>query len=241
MEAEMPLRDHFRPPLDDLHSWDALHGAWPTMIVQYLNSRLPSQYIAAPSIHLGSQIEVDAATFDRENPSLPFVEHSTGWQLSAPSLVVETELLKVDDYEVKIYDAKHHRRLVAAIEIVSPSNKDRPESRRVFVAKCRELLRQGVSVAIVDVVTDRDFNLYTELLDLIGQSDPAFEPEPPAIYAAACRWIPRGRKHILETWSHRLHLGQVLPTIPLWLTEQFAVPLDLESTYEDACRVLRIE
>ena len=24
----MPLRDHFRPPLDDETSWDALHGAW---------------------------------------------------------------------------------------------------------------------------------------------------------------------------------------------------------------------
>jgi hypothetical protein len=25
----MPLRDHFRPPLDDVHSWDELHGGWP--------------------------------------------------------------------------------------------------------------------------------------------------------------------------------------------------------------------
>jgi hypothetical protein len=32
----MPLRDHFRPPLDDVHSWDELHGGWPMMIVQEL-------------------------------------------------------------------------------------------------------------------------------------------------------------------------------------------------------------
>jgi hypothetical protein len=32
----MPLRDHFRPPLDDVHSWDELHGGWPMMIVQKL-------------------------------------------------------------------------------------------------------------------------------------------------------------------------------------------------------------
>ncbi|MBW3543052.1 MAG: hypothetical protein KY476_22565 [Planctomycetes bacterium] len=28
----MPLRDHFRSPLDDVHSWDELHGGWPMMI-----------------------------------------------------------------------------------------------------------------------------------------------------------------------------------------------------------------
>ncbi len=30
----MPLRDHFRSPLDDKHSWDELHGMWPAMIVR---------------------------------------------------------------------------------------------------------------------------------------------------------------------------------------------------------------
>jgi hypothetical protein len=29
----MPLRDHFRPPLDDLTSWEGFHGGWPMMIV----------------------------------------------------------------------------------------------------------------------------------------------------------------------------------------------------------------
>jgi hypothetical protein len=62
----------------------------------------------------------------------------------------------------------------------------------------------------------------------------------PAIYAAACRWIDRGRKHVLETWSHALTLSQPLPTLPLWLTEKLAVPLELEATYEETCRVLRI-
>jgi len=37
----MPLRDHFRPPLDDVHSWDELHGGWPMMIVRKLVEVLP--------------------------------------------------------------------------------------------------------------------------------------------------------------------------------------------------------
>ena len=39
----MPLRDHFRPPLDDSRSWDELHGAWPTVIVMALNANLPAR------------------------------------------------------------------------------------------------------------------------------------------------------------------------------------------------------
>lgn len=61
------------------------------------------------------------------------------------------------DYEVRIYDEERGRRLVAAVEIVSPSNKDRPETRRVFVAKCEALLRRGVSVSVIDLVTSRHF------------------------------------------------------------------------------------
>src|SRR5271165_3886871 len=45
-------------------------------------------------------------------------------------------------YEVLIFDLERDRRLVAAVEIVSPANKDRPESRQLFVAKCFHLLRQ---------------------------------------------------------------------------------------------------
>ena len=32
----MPLRDHFRPPVEQRHSWDELHGGWPMIIVQKL-------------------------------------------------------------------------------------------------------------------------------------------------------------------------------------------------------------
>ena len=37
----MPLRDHFRPPLDDETQWEGLHGGWPMMIVSHLTRVLP--------------------------------------------------------------------------------------------------------------------------------------------------------------------------------------------------------
>lgn len=64
-----------------------------------------------------------------------------------------------DEYEVRVYDTRYGRRLVAAVEIVSPANKDRPESRRLFVTQCVALLRQHVCVALVDPVTIRRANL----------------------------------------------------------------------------------
>lgn len=144
------------------------------------------------------------------------------------------------EYEVRIYDAKRGRQMVAAIEIVSPANKDRPEHRNVFVAKCAALLQKGVAVSIVDLVTVRHFNLYAELLSFIGHADPTLGTEPPNIYAASCRWVKKGRRNWLECWSNVLTLGQPLPILPLWLTEDLVVPLDLEPSYEQACHDLWI-
>jgi hypothetical protein len=35
-------------------------------------------------------------------------------------------------------------------------------------------------------------------------------------------------------------VGQTLPTLPIWLAPNFFVPLPLESSYEETCRLLRI-
>jgi hypothetical protein len=73
---------------------------------------------------------------------------------------METELADFDEYEVQIYDATESQRLVAAIELISPANKDRPAARQQFVSKCAALLRQDVCVVLVDVIGSKDFNLY---------------------------------------------------------------------------------
>jgi hypothetical protein len=55
-----------------------------------------------------------------------------------------------------------------------------------------------------------------------------------------CRWARTGDAWLLETWAHPLALGRPLPTLPLWLAENLAVPLELELSYEETCRILRI-
>jgi hypothetical protein len=239
----MPLRDHFHPPLANTRSWEELHGQWPAVIVQHLVRTLPEQYVAAPRIHLGAEWEVDVAAFDRDSDSTRVPDGDSGvatmWA-TRPHLAVETEMGDEDEYEVRVFDIRRERRLVAAIELVSPRNKDRPESRGQFVAKCAALLRKRVSVTIVDLVTVRQANLYGQLLELIGQSDPAFGPEPTPTYAAACRWGARPEGRWLEVWRRPLVVGEPLPVLPLWLGDDVAIELDLEAAYEQTCRDLRI-
>jgi hypothetical protein len=244
----MPLRDHFRPPLDDITAWEGFHGGWPMVIVQQLGKLLPARYVAAPRVHSGSSAEIDVAAYDTDDPGRlsSGVGQGNGgvatalWTPARPTFAVATELLDTDEYEVRVLDAKRGRRLVAAVEIVSPRNKDRPESRRLFVAKCAALLQQRVAVSIVDLVTVRDFNLYADLLDMLGQSDPALGSDLPSLYAVSCRWRPTDSKRLLESWQYPLSMGQAFPTLPLWLTDTLSVPLELEASYEQTCRDLRI-
>jgi hypothetical protein len=245
----MPLRDHFRPPLDDQRHWEGFHATWPVMIVADLGRKLPRGFFAEPRVHSGTSAEIDVATFENEGEEDFSAGNANGngsggvatavWAPPRPTLTVATDLPAQDVYEVRVYDERRHVRLVAAIEIVSPANKDRPENRRAFAAKCAGLLRERVSVVIVDMVTSRTKNLYEELFDLIGQSDPGLNPAP-LLYAAACRMTKKKDDWQLETWMQPLGLGRPLPTMPLWIADDRAVPLELEESYEQSCGILTI-
>ncbi len=231
----MPLRDHFRPPVESKHSWDELHGGWPMVIVQHLFPILPDEFVAAPGV-LGAAFETAVSTSEQDEAG-----PAASWAPPSPTLTLETELPDQDKYEVRVYDARHGRRLVAAVELVSPGNKDRPENRRAFVAKVAALLQHDVCVSLVDVVTVRQFNLYADLLALIGRTDLAAHAEGTFLYAVTLRGRKRIRgRPLLDTWFYPLAVGQPLPALPLWLDSDLGVFLDLEKSYEDTCHVLHI-
>ena len=237
----MPLRDHFRPPVISHHSSEGFHGQWPAMLVIRLAALLPNGFSAEPRVQLGSSFEVDVAGF--EDDAVIGGQEVGGVALAPapqPTQTVEVDWGDEYEYEVLVFDQDRERRLVAAVEFVSPANKDRPEHRRAFVSKCAALLQKSVCVAIVDPVTVRHFNLYVDLLEIIGGPEPAPGTDPPSLYAVSCRGRKGPRRGLLDAWYHPLTVGQPLPEIPLWLTEDMSVMLDLEGSYEDTCRVLRI-
>jgi hypothetical protein len=197
-------------------------------------------------VHLGSPFEIDVSTYDldtRDPEATPDSDDGGPATLAAlaPTLTVEAELAEQDEYEVRIYDTERGRQLVAAVEIVSPSNKDRPNTRDIFIGKVAALLQQGVCVSLVDLVTVRQANLYAELLTFLGRSDPALAPTPPPLYAVTLRTRkpPRGRA-LLDAWFYPMTVGEPLPTLPIWLTPDLRVMLPLEPSYQETCRILGI-
>ena len=242
----MPLRDHFRPPVSKQASWEGFHGMWPASIVQQLRKRLPPGYVAEPRVHLGTLMEIDVGALELADVRRTGTTSDNGgtataaWTAMAPVVAVETDPPDEYEYEVRIFDLEWERTLGAAVELVSPANKDRPESREAFVAKCAALLRKGIAVSVVDLVTVRRFNLYAQLMEFVGHPDGTMSNEEPPIYAASCRWVTKGTRARLEAWSHTLVVGQPLPTLPLWLREDLVMALDLEPSYEQACSDLWI-
>lgn len=219
---------------------------WPAMIVRQLVEILPEPYFAEPGVHLGTLYEVDVGTYHDSAPESSDFDVGEGGVAVAtyapprPTLTLEPRLPDQDVYEVRIYDSRRHRRLVAAIEIVSPSNKDRPETRAMFVSKIATLLKHGICVSIVDVVSTSHFNLYAELLRFLESADPALGDNPPPMYAVTVRLRYEGQRRLMDNWYHPLTIAHPLPTLPVWLTETRAISLDLESSYEETCRTLRI-
>ena len=242
----MPLRDHFHSPWSEENLWEGFHSAWANTIVRHLNeSLLPARFRAVPQVHLGAAVETDIATFERlmGNGSASAEGSSSAlatavWAPPEPTQTLTVDFLDQDVCEVRVYDAERGMRLVGAIELVSPRNKDRPEARQAFVAKCAAYLQEQIGLMIVDIVTERRANLHEELLRLVapGQSPASVSP----LYAVAYRAGPNGRSGRLDTWPASLIVGQPLPTLPLWLPGELPMPIDLETTYEETCRVLRI-
>lgn len=234
----MPLRDHFSDPPVVPASWEELHAGWAGVMAFRLNTILPPEYRSGLKVHLGSPIEIDVEAFELNGAdgSGPGNDGPLAWQAESPGLLLDTDELTPPEYEVRVYDRRRDRRLVAAVEIVSPGNKDRPDSRAAFVSKCHALLAQDVCVAIIDPVTERSANLYAELARRLGAAPPATAGA--GIYAVCCR--PYRDRFRVESWEHPLAVGAPLPTLPLWISEARYVPLELERTYEETCRGLRI-
>ncbi len=65
-------------------------------------------------------------------------------------------------------------------------------------------------------------------------------PEEADLYAVAYRVTKENERWQLDTWNERLAVGAHLPTTPLWLASNLAVPVELETSYEETCQVLRI-
>jgi hypothetical protein len=230
--TSVSLQDHFRPPLSTRRHWHAFHNAWATYLSADLNRRLPAGYFAEPNVQFG--IEIDVAAFEESGhgPS-----SGAGW--TPPQPVLSLPMTRLTDLvEVQVFQAIGGPTLAGAVELVSPANKDRPESRDAFVTKCASYLQQGIGLAVVDVVTERTANLHQELL--VRLTPPNGPPPQASLYAAAYRPVDRDGQTRLDIWHEALALGRPLPKLPLWLRGSLCLPLELEAAYERTCQEQRV-
>jgi hypothetical protein len=242
----MPLLDHFHPPLAPRRHWESFHVNWAGAIADALNeSLLPEGYFAEEHAQLGPFVEIDVATFTESQPSVGQTE--TGgtttlpqrvWAPPAPAMIVPAAF--PDTLEVLVFQSEGGSRLVAAIELVSPVNKDRATQRRAFAVKCASYLCRGISLIVIDIVTSRRAILHNEIMQVLGLSDAFALPAETVLYGVAYRPIVRGEQEQIEVWPSPLEVGRPLPVLPLALNAELVLPIDLEQTYMAACQRRRL-
>jgi hypothetical protein len=202
---------------------------------------LPSGYYAVPLVDRDGPMEIDVAALREQGARIPTGDTPglAAWAPPEPAIALAVDLPAVDELEVRVFADDGDPSPAAAIELLSPRNKDRPRARRAFAVKCVGYLQQGSSVVVVDTVTSRRTDLNTTILALLEVER---EVTASSLSAVSYRAIGQDEKtQQLQIWPVPLALRQSLPTLPLWIAPDFSVPLDLEASYQATCTDLRIK
>src|SRR5215510_14494443 len=239
----MPLLNHFHLPLSVERPWEGIHSTWASTLATQLNQdQLPAEYFAMPLVTVGGGVQVDVGTFQSgaQQESVPGGVATQLWAPPQPPLSAMVDFVSLDVYEIRVMQQMGGPQLRAAIELVSPVNKDQASNRRAFAVKCAGYLQQGVAVVMVDVVTERSANLHATLVDILGLAQALPWRTPSSLYAVAYRPTQSADVQRLDVWPESLAVGAPLPTMPLWLSEELCLPLALEESYRATCAALRI-
>lgn len=242
----MPLFDHFQPPLYPHYHWESFYSNWATRIADVIAAVLPPDFQVEENTHAGPSFEIDVATYEEETPpengpaSSPALATRAAPTYAPPIPDATMPAVFPDTFEVRVFNTVAGLTLVAVIELVSPGNKDRPAERRAFATKCASYLAQGVSLIVMDIVTNRHANLHNELMRLMEAAPELHFPADVSLYAVAYRPVRRGEQDEIDLWPRRLAVGEPLPTLPLRLTGDLHVAVDFEAAYLEACRRRRL-
>src|SRR4051794_14643416 len=151
----MPLHDWSRLP-----EWEGVHQLWIVGLYQDIKSKLPPGYRAGlatvPSLTIGGPAtHPDVSVQRTPSPPDPVAEPAPD-ELSG--FDTEVTLLSLDPTTmIRVFRGNE---FVAAVELISPRNKDRESSRGATVDRLVGYLALGVHVLYADVhPTPRNFSL----------------------------------------------------------------------------------
>jgi hypothetical protein len=211
------------PYLEAPELWVDFHNNLASEIQAALNRALPRRYIARLTPHVVYEL-VEVAEIHSARPDIGVYEtqppEPSGTltttavaTITAPvtSLVTLEEPVRLMSVEIREVRTK---RLVTAIEILSPANK-RPgsETREEYLRKRRALLRSEAHLIEIDLLRG-------------GERMPLEKPVPKAAYYIVLS--RRQRRPVVEVWP--VQLWEPLPVIPVPLLHPDPdVPLDLNA------------
>lgn len=130
-------------------------------------------------------------------------------------------------------------RVVALIEIVSPANKDRSEHVENFVFKVVEMLQQGVHVLMLDLFPpgphDPD-GLHPAIIAELALSagEPSAVPTPSREANRPLSFVAYRGGAELEAFAAFRAVGETLPVMPLFLSEERYVNVPFEESHQRA-------
>ena len=234
----MPILDHLSLEILDIADFDAFHSQWASKIVAALNKTLPKGFRAKAHTSIGTR-EVDVRT-DRS------LDASTKQRLIAQCQVTDSAIVSEvtfpQDLEIFVdYIDRGKQITVGVLEIISRANKDRSGHRNTFVAKCSNLLARNVSLIIIDILSLPAFNFHNQLLEVLDIKKGFFKDSKKPLYSAAYHQISsQENKPAVEFWRYALTVGDSLPNLPLFITSEIAVPVDLERSYMEMCDELKV-
>lgn len=220
----MPLHDW-----TDLPGWEGMHIFWMTEIARALRASLPPGYRAvigsSPLVAVGvAPVKPDVAVTNgsRHAPPAPGAADSA----REPDVEMAVATLTEDSTVL----VEREGRLVAAVELISPRNKDRPGSRDQYAARYLNYLRGGVHLLLVDVHRrPLDFGFAQPIAAGLEPGLPAPAAPSAVSYRVGAAAAQGGR--MLAVWHRTLTIGAPLPPMPLPLTPDDRVVVDLEATY----------
>lgn len=229
----MPLHDW-----KEERGWDGVHLLWLAQMLDWIQPRLPSGFRA----YVGS---VPALTLEASNgkPDVTVRGWRSPTREAAPSASAafgpdrETVATFTLDPQRAIH-VDWHGQLIAAVEVVSPRNKDRLDAKARYTRRYLGYLRQGVHLMLIDVFAQpADFSFADAISEDLGLNEPA-TPPPYAISYRVGAPVPCDEKMGTQValWRRLLRVGQPLTELPLALDEDQVVVIDLETTYHQAAR-----
>src|SRR5262249_37791450 len=148
----MPLHEWTDRP-----GWDGLHHLWITELLRWVKPRLPAGYRAyigtAPTVAIGAPPErpdVHVRQWSEQQQPTDALSSQSGDTGAAAEEPDEEIAVAAIDPSTVLY-VESQGRLVSAVELVSPRNKDRPVARATYLTRYVGYLLEGVHLLLVDV------------------------------------------------------------------------------------------